>query len=89
MSADERKMFLDRFTKANPHLRGAHVADVLSMLHDSDSHLEVTEPFYDGHPDAGQLGSLCAIAVVYIYGTAEPPDEWIEELLARVQKSAS
>ena len=37
-------MALARFTAANPHWHGAHWADVLDVLNDSDSNLDVVEP---------------------------------------------
>lgn len=36
-----------RFTTANPHWRGATVADILDALDDSDSDLDQTEPFFE------------------------------------------
>lgn len=38
---------LDRMTgERDPHLRGAHVADVLDMLYDQDAFLGIRETFY-------------------------------------------
>lgn len=51
LSADQRERVLKNFTEKNPHWRGAHVADILAALVDSDSYLEVTEPICE-HVDA-------------------------------------
>lgn len=87
MSPDERKMFLDRFTEINPHWRGAHVADVLDVLADSDSHLEVVEGFHEEHPVemADGYGGFCTLAIIYAYGDFNPPWEWVDKLLKKVR----
>lgn len=45
LTPEERKTFLRRFCDLNPHWIGAHVADVLDHLVNSDAHLNLTEPF--------------------------------------------
>jgi hypothetical protein len=45
LTSAERTAFLDRF---EPH-RGAHVADILDMLDDTDSNLDVIEAYYENH----------------------------------------
>ena len=38
---------LERFITFNPSYNGAQWADVLDILLDSDSHLDITEPLWD------------------------------------------
>ncbi len=47
LTPDQRARILKNFGESNPHWRGAHVADILAALTDSDSYLEVTEPLLD------------------------------------------
>jgi hypothetical protein len=49
MTEEERQKFLERMTGRNPHLRGAHVADVLDMLYEQDAFLALAEPFYEAY----------------------------------------
>ena len=44
---DDSRRALAAFVKVNPHYNGAHWADCLEVLVDSDSHLDITEPMYD------------------------------------------
>lgn len=43
LTEQEKKDFLDAF----PSQRGAHVADLIDMLSETDSHLDVIEPMYE------------------------------------------
>ena len=46
----QREMVLRRWVTANPRQAGARVADVLYLLADADSDLDMIETFYDTHP---------------------------------------
>lgn len=76
MTLEEREQFLARFVGINPHYDGAHVADILDILNDSDSHLDVTEPLLEAHADEigedVQLASLCTLAAIYAHGEIAP-----------------
>jgi hypothetical protein len=74
---------LATFVTANPHWRGAQWADVLDVLADSDSNLEVTEPMWDGLEAAGALTearrpyiTLVTLTLLYAHpGEPEHPSE--------------
>ena len=70
MTVKARKAFLDRFTEINPRWRGAHVADVIATLEDSDAHLGVTDACYEYLSERlpskwHRLIGPCALAVHY------------------------
>jgi hypothetical protein len=44
---EQKEAVLNAFTTDNPNWRGAHVADILATLVDTDSYLDVTEPLFD------------------------------------------
>jgi hypothetical protein len=50
---------LARMIELNPHLRGAHLSDVLDMLDQSDSFLGLSEPYWEQHGAAlaAELGA--------------------------------
>lgn len=71
MTPDERKLFIINFCGHNPHYRGAHVADILEILYDTDSHVEKTDAMYEAHKadiDQYQQGlySMCVFVALYL-----------------------
>lgn len=90
MSPAEKKLFLDTFCANNPHYRGAHVSDILSMLYDTDSHIDKTDNvMYEAHRQEIEkyprgLFSLCVF--VAIYTKLGPEWEVIQHLLKRFNK---
>lgn len=90
MTEQEKKLFLDSFCTNNPHYRGAQVADILSVLYDTDSHIEVTDNvMYEAHREEIQkyprgLFSMCVY--VAIYTKLGPEWEAIQHLLQRFNK---
>ncbi len=76
LTANERRDFLDRF----PQQRGAHVADILSMLDDNDSYLDVVESMHEEHGHEVPEPRLLAVATyicmgIYdgaVWGTVSP-----------------
>ena len=90
MTAAERTTFLAAFTLLNPHWRGAHVADVLQVLGESDSHLEVVEPMYEAHEKEvsnPRLIGPATRAVYLVHGPEGVTWERVRELIARVERS--
>ena len=65
LDTGQRARLLTRWETANPRLAGAHVADVLDLLTDSDSDLDLIESVpaaeWPAHPAAG----LAARAVIW------------------------
>lgn len=83
LTEEERALFLARVTKSNPQLSGAHVADILAMMDDSDFHLELVEPAFDALKDQVKEPDLigpCAIAAFYVQ---RPSVRFVAELIAR------
>jgi hypothetical protein len=78
MTKEEFKTFLDNFCRNNPHYRGAEVADVLTTLYDTDSHLEVTDAMYEAHRQEiapyslGLYSMTCYVAIYLRQGTEWP-----------------
>ncbi|PBV09243.1 hypothetical protein CJU35_05145 [Pseudomonas aeruginosa] len=64
LTSAERESFLDRFPRQN----GAHVADILSMMDNADSNLELIEAMYDEHgsevDEPGLLSTACHVCAV-------------------------
>lgn len=87
MTEEEREEFLARMTWRNPHLRGAHVADILDMLYESDAYLGIVEPFFEdnehlwremeerGDRLAGWSLTYAVIAAVVLLGLEEAASE--------------
>lgn len=83
LTEEERKLFLAGVIKNNPQLNGAHVADILAIMDDSDFHLELVEPAYDALKDKVKepdLISPCAIAAFYVQ---RPSVNYVAELVGR------
>jgi hypothetical protein len=93
LTDEETKAFLDRWASLNPHWRGAQVADVLEVLWDSDSHLDLVEPRWerlmaadDADEDAARIDCLAALVVIYIDGEYATVDEAkIASIVGRVE----
>jgi hypothetical protein len=81
----ERKAFLGHF----PRQQGAHVADILDMLDNSDAYLEVVEPMYEMHGDAVSEPGLLRIATLLHVGILGSTDnvtwEAVQELVDRIR----
>lgn len=70
MTQAEREVFLETFCRSNPHYRGAHVADVLDVLYDTDSHVEKVDAMYEAHLNDIKecprgLYSMCVFVAIY------------------------
>jgi hypothetical protein len=57
-----------KFTRLNPGWSGAGVADILDALDQSDSDLEITEPFFGMNPDLAGLPGAGVAARALIWG---------------------
>jgi hypothetical protein len=81
----EREAFLRHF----PRQQGAHVADVLDMLDNSDAYLEVVEPMYEMHNEAVAEPRLLRIATLLRVGILGSADnvtwEAVQELVDRIR----
>lgn len=51
LTDDQRAAIVARFTAVNPHWTGANADDILDALDQSDSNLEIVEPFWEAYPD--------------------------------------
>jgi hypothetical protein len=77
----ESDLALANFVAINPHYNGAQWADVLDILGDSDSHLEVTEPIYERLVAARKAGRCPAhpphlivyVTLTLLYAHKRPP----------------
>jgi hypothetical protein len=56
---------LRNFTALNPSYRGAEWWDILSILRDSDSHLDVIEPMAEAMSEWGTLQSFVVLTLCY------------------------
>lgn len=61
---------LDKFVSINPHYKGAEWWDVLSVLRDSDSHLDIIEPMvqamsYEDGETWSVLYSFVTLTLIY------------------------
>lgn len=86
MTAEERRVFLNTFCSNNPHYRGAHVADILETLYDTDSHVEKTDAMYEAHKveiDKYPRGLYSMSVFVAIYCQLGTDWEVIRDLLKR------
>lgn len=89
MTEEERQGFLDDLIMLNPHLRGAHVADLLDMLAESDANLDVIEPMYEEHGNEvpePRLLNYCTQVVLYQSSNRTAPWEKVSELIERVRE---
>lgn len=76
MSEAAQTRILEWWARTNPYRRGAHVADILDLLYESDSYLNLSEPFWERHGErlAGELGEhwqtvgVSAVAAVILMG---------------------
>lgn len=64
MTDEEREILLERVFDAYPRLRGAHVADVLELYDQSDSLLDVREPFLESVRGRWSNADLVRVASV-------------------------
>jgi len=85
---DESRAALERFTLINRHWRGAHWADCLDVLNDSDSHLEVTESIHEAlhnlSHDEQPLVSLVALTLLYAHPHTIPSPQDVRDALPAV-----
>jgi hypothetical protein len=89
MTQEERQLFLDTFCAQNPHYRGAHVADILSVLYDTDSHLDKTDAMYEAHKsdiEKFPRGLYSMAVFVAIYCRMGTDWEIIRDLLPRFNR---
>lgn len=72
LTDDQQDSIVGRFTRLNPHWRGGGVADILDVLCDGDSDLNLTEPFFGDHPDLVVPGcGEAARAIIWSGGTLD------------------
>jgi len=89
LSEDERREFLDAVARLDPRLRGAKVADVLSIADDADSFLGIVEPMFEEHADeltameANALFRPAVCARIVLAGREDPGWESVRELIER------
>lgn len=82
LTDEQRQAVVDRFTRMNPHWRGAGAADILDALDQSDSDLAATEPFFDAHPDLIVDGAGIA-ARALIWSGQELTEAGVRSLLGK------
>ncbi len=89
MTPEEREVFLNTFCSHNPHYRGAHVSDILSILCDTDAHLDTTDAMYEAHKGEISVyprGLYPMTVYVAIYCKMGTDWEVIRDLLKRFNK---
>jgi hypothetical protein len=89
MTTEERKLFLENFCAQNPHYRGAQVSDILSILCDTDAHLEVTDAMQEAHKEeVGKYPRGLYSMAVYVAIYCKMGTDWeiIRDLLQRFHK---
>lgn len=89
LTEEEKLTFLDTFCTQNPHYKGAHVSDILSVLYDTDSHLDKTDAMYEAHKsdiDKYPKGLYSMTVFVAIYCRMGTDWEIIRDLLKRFNK---
>jgi hypothetical protein len=89
MTQAERAEFLHNFCSHNPHYRGAKVADILSILNDTDSHLDKTDAMQEAHKSEIEKyprGLYSMSVFVAIYCKMGTDWEVIHSLLKRFKK---
>jgi hypothetical protein len=92
-----RDQIMTRLLRSNPRLRGASLADVLSMGWDTDNGIQWTEPFWESGvaegilKDAGDEGEsaheligYCILATAYAHARTPERDE-VAELFQRAR----
>lgn len=86
----QRERILARWNTANPHQRGAEVPDILDMLAQADSDLDVIEPFIELNPGIVH-DAVCTCAILAIIwsrpGDAPRAAVTIEAYQALVRKT--
>ncbi len=89
MTEEEKQLFLNTFCSQNPHYRGAHVSDILSILQDTDSHIETTDAMWEAHKadiEKYPRGLYAMVVYVAIYCKMGTDWEIIRDLLKRFNK---
>jgi len=89
MTIDEKAAFLKRFVDQNPNWNGAHVADILDNLNNTDANLTAVEFMYAAHekdvPEKDLLRTATN-ACIGAYGwTYSPLWNKIVDLVTRVR----
>lgn len=87
MTEEERTTFLKIIHEHNPNMRGAHVADVLDIMAQHDSHVGVVEEYLEQHQveHPSLLGAAVRAMFFIKGGQSEVRWEDVEELMKRVQ----
>lgn len=67
LSENESNAFLKNFTKLNPHWDGAHVADILSELVNTDAHCGELEDLHERMADKLGTKYLSVAGLLCIY----------------------
>lgn len=75
LSAEECRLFLEKVTAANLRLRGAHVADVVSIMSDQDFCLDLVEPAYEALKDQVKRPELIGPASIVVWYLNAPVSE--------------
>jgi hypothetical protein len=91
MTEDEKNLFLDRVTAINPHLRGAHITDILEMLYDGDAYLAYREAdeFIEYRAQGTSFAVIVAVVLLDLMSEAsDPPQTPPDEMIALVHRLA-
>ncbi len=90
MTQEEREEFLKTFCSHNPHYRGAKVADILSVLYETDSHIDKTDAMLEAHKtdiEKYPRGLYSMSVFVAIYCKMGTDWEVIRDLLKRLGRA--
>jgi hypothetical protein len=90
-------LIIERFLATNPHQRGIQVADILDMLVQTDSHLQLVEPYWEAQGSQlvealggrERLVSASARAAALLFEPEVPTAEAYASLVSRIAWAAS
>ena len=61
LAPEQRDAIIAKFCDLNPHWRGAHAADIIDTLDDTDSNLDAVEKAWENFPQFHKPGFGCAV----------------------------
>lgn len=85
LTADQQKTFLENFCAVNPRYKGAHVADVLDELNNTDAHIDVVEEIADHDTELdGRIVATATRVCIWLYGNQNVTWARVHSLASRI-----
>lgn len=81
LTDEQQDTIVGRFTRINPHWRGAQPADILDALTESDSDLDRTEPFFEDTDDTDWPEGAAVAARALLWSGQELTEANMRDLL--------